>query len=216
VRMILIPARIANASHSRACLRLILILALLPYLAPLAGFRRTSGSPPDSTDQTQPNFCVLRAPGQIPLAKMYCVISTHLKYFAKGVDILKITQLHCVNFLINGFTMSTAQKTKRTTAQPVTPVEQITIESITLTASRSNRIANLEIGETEAIVTRLDFDTTTKEVITDTINRNKSTMSGAVGRAKRIRPGTQFSVEVGDMFTRNGDILIVVAATRTE
>lgn len=82
-------------------------------------------------------------------------------------------------------------------------------------SSRVERIAALGVGESEALVVRLPFDTTTKEDIADTITRNKSTLVAAAFRAKAKTGGT-YVTEVGDMRTREGEVLAVVAVTRTE
>lgn len=80
--------------------------------------------------------------------------------------------------------------------------------------SRPNRIATLEVGESESITKRLDFDSIDKETLRSERTSLSNTMSRAIAHAKQRCDG-EFVMDSGHYFTQSGDIMLVVSVTRT-
>jgi len=81
--------------------------------------------------------------------------------------------------------------------------------------SRVQQIAELKVGESFAIVERLDGDSATKEAIQEARYRLRNLIAAAVKRAKD-RTGAVYTVETGEITTRSLDLLVVVTVTRME
>lgn len=80
--------------------------------------------------------------------------------------------------------------------------------------SRANRIAALEAGESIAEAKRLDIDESARDEISIAVDDLKSTMSKAAVLAAQ-RSGNTYITEIGQFFTRSGDIIVTAVVTRT-
>jgi len=80
--------------------------------------------------------------------------------------------------------------------------------------SRPKRLASLAVGQTESLVSRIDFDSATRDSIKELRLTNRKKLDVAV---RRVSEGTDktFVVEAGQIITRSGDLLVITAATRT-
>lgn len=78
-----------------------------------------------------------------------------------------------------------------------------------------SRIAALAIGESESSSVRIQFDVTSKDELFTLSNNLKSTMSKAADRASK-RCDSRFVTEIGQFFTRSGDIIVTAVVTRVE
>lgn len=80
--------------------------------------------------------------------------------------------------------------------------------------SRPNRIAALEVGQSESAVIRLSLEEAVDVDVQATINDLKSTMSKAAVRAAE-RTGYTYMTESGTTLTSTGGIIVFSVVTRT-
>ncbi len=103
-------------------------------------------------------------------------------------------------------------KPKEVVIEPPASSETVQMQRFHAT-SRPNKIAALEIGDSDAMAVRIDFDTQTKEAIDNAVNLLKSNMGKAADTAAK-RSGNKYITEIGKFFTRSGDIVVVSTVTR--
>lgn len=80
-------------------------------------------------------------------------------------------------------------------------------------SSRPNKLVGLEVGESDCMSIRLEFDNHTHGDVEHAVLTLKSTMGKAADTAAK-RSGYKFITETGKFFTRSGDIVVVAAVTR--
>jgi hypothetical protein len=81
--------------------------------------------------------------------------------------------------------------------------------------SRVNRIATLELGESESAAIRLPLDGgLDKDHVKDTLESLRLSIAKAMNVAGK-RSGNTYTVESGQFFVAKGDIVVTVVVTRT-
>lgn len=80
--------------------------------------------------------------------------------------------------------------------------------------SRPNRIALLDIGESESMAQRIPMRDATAERITASTTAVKGNMSKAAERACE-RTGNTYTTETVTSLTRSNDVLVITVVTRT-
>lgn len=79
--------------------------------------------------------------------------------------------------------------------------------------SLTQRLASLEIGESESKVRRIECDQATKDTLMSTITALRNGVASCVKRASDLT-GHRYVVESGDIRTKSYDFLMVVTITR--
>lgn len=110
--------------------------------------------------------------------------------------------------------MATANNTRRTAAKSAETTEAQNGMQRFHPHSRANRIAALVAGESIAEAKRLDIDESARDEIRIAADELKSTMSKAAVLAAQ-RSGNTYITEIGQFFTRSGDIIVTAVVTRT-
>lgn len=80
--------------------------------------------------------------------------------------------------------------------------------------SLTQRLADLEVGDSEAKCRRIACDSATKDALMGTITSMRNAVAACVKRASDLT-GQKYTVESGDIRTKSFDFLLVVTITRT-
>lgn len=82
--------------------------------------------------------------------------------------------------------------------------------------SRVNRIAELEVGATEAMAVRISSDKVgVKTVVANKVIDVRSTLSKSANVAEK-RSGHNYTTEIMQAFTASGDIMVIGVVTRVK
>jgi hypothetical protein len=76
-----------------------------------------------------------------------------------------------------------------------------------------SQLSRLAIGESYSRAVRLDFDTTTRDGVTDALNAMRNALKSSIHNTAE-ETGFEFLMEYGEWLTRSRDIVLNVIVTR--
>jgi hypothetical protein len=80
--------------------------------------------------------------------------------------------------------------------------------------SRPNLIAALEVDQSYTESVRVSLDNTAKDDWLRAKTNLRNTLNKAASNAEKRLPGSEFTIEAGEFFTRSHDLMICVVVTR--